>query len=72
MSNNRKTFNVKCSLSIGLISDRHEILVLEEVTEYTVEALNAMSQDELEQVIYDACKEWAWEYIDFGGELINV
>ena len=66
----RKSYKVKFGLSIGLVADRDTILALEEYTSYTIEELNAMSQDELDQVVHEACKEWAWEYIDFGGELL--
>jgi hypothetical protein len=68
----RKSYKFKCRLSIGFAGvDRDDILDLVEDMSYTIEELNAMSENELEQVINEAVKEWAWEYIEFGGVLIN-
>ena len=61
---------IQCTLSIGLIGERVEELDLCECSGKSDAELKALGRDELEQEIYDACKEWAWGYIDFGGEII--
>ena len=69
---NRKSYKVKCHLSIGLSgADRDDVLDLQAQTAYSLEELNEMPEKELSKLIEETCKEWALEYIEVGGELVG-
>lgn len=63
-------YKIKLTLSIGFESTQTEELDLAAETGKTEEELEALPSSELEELVYSVWKEWAWGYIDGGGELL--
>jgi hypothetical protein len=60
--------SVNLVLSIGLGSDVTDTLPLDEL----VENWKALNKEELEKALYQAWKEWIWEYIDGGADILSM
>ncbi len=61
-----KTFKVKMRLSIGLANAEQR-----DTVEFECDEIKGKTPDEIEEFIHEAWKEWAWQYIDGGPEMVE-
>ncbi|MFN8994500.1 MAG: hypothetical protein ACK5X3_12685 [Pseudomonadota bacterium] len=56
---------IKFTLGIGFQSDQEDVFDLEGLIENWAE----LSQEDLEEALYNEWKKWIWEFIDGGWEI---
>jgi hypothetical protein len=62
---------IEVVLSIGLHGEQSDELDLALESGKTEAELDAMSDEDMQSLIYEVWKEWAWNHIDGGGTLLQ-
>jgi hypothetical protein len=62
-------YKVEMTLNIGLHGERSDEIDLVDESGHTEEEISSMGAEELEKLIYETWKDWAWNYIDGCGRL---
>jgi hypothetical protein len=67
----KSKYIIEVVLSIGLHGEQSDELDLCLESDKTEAELDAMSEEDMQSLIHEVWKEWAWNHIDGGGTLLQ-